>query len=186
MRKLIFSINLSIDGCCDHAKLSGDKETHEYFIDLLRSADTLAYGRKTWELMVPFWPDMAKNNSGSTKVTNDFAHAFASIEKSLVFSRSSASVEAMNTTIVSSNLEEEIHKLKQQPGKNILTGGVDIPTQLIQLGLVDEYRFVIQPVIVGKGKRFLDTTTLAEKLQLNLIETKVFTSGSVAVRYVKG
>jgi len=66
MRKLIFGINLTLDGCCDHTKVSGDDELHEYYARFLRRVDTLLYGRKTYELMVPFWPDMAKNRSGHT------------------------------------------------------------------------------------------------------------------------
>jgi dihydrofolate reductase len=75
-------------------------------------------------------------------------------------------------------------KLKKQEGKNILTGGVDIPSQLIQLGLVDEYYFVIQPLVVGEGRRLLERATVLEKLQL--VESKVFASGCVALRYTKG
>jgi dihydrofolate reductase len=76
-------------------------------------------------------------------------------------------------------------KLKQLKGKNILTGGVDIPSQLIQLGLVDEFHFVIQPFIVGAGRRLLDATNLPKKLNLKLAESKILSSGSVAHRYLK-
>ena len=102
------------------------------------------YGRKTYQLMVPYWPDVAKNPS-ETKADIEFAQAFVS-KKKIVFSRSLASAEGENTKIVRTNLRDEILKLKQEQGKNILTGGVDIPSQLIELGLVDEYRFVIMPV----------------------------------------
>ena len=64
MRKLIFGINLTLDGCCDHTKMMPDEEIHDYFTDLLRDAGTLVYGRITYQLMVPFWPDVAKNHSG--------------------------------------------------------------------------------------------------------------------------
>jgi len=85
MRKLIYAINLSIDGCCDHTKMTGDEEIHEYFANLILDAGLLAYGRITYQLMVPFWPDIAKNHSGKTKAMNDFAQAFDSIDK-IVFS----------------------------------------------------------------------------------------------------
>lgn len=134
--------------------------------------------------MVPFWPDVAKTNSGSADAMNDFAQAFNSIKKIVVFSRSLESVEAKNASIVRTNLGDEILKLKKQEGKNILTGGVDIPSQLIKLGLVDEYRFVIQPLVVGEGRRLLENSTLQEKLQL--VESKVFASGCVTLRYTKG
>lgn len=184
MRKLIFGINLTLDGCCDHTKVIGDEELHEYYTQLLRDSDTFVYGRKTYQLMVPFWPDIAKTNSGPTKAMNDFAQAFDSIKKIVVFSRSLENVEEKNTSIVRTNLRDEILKLKKQGGKNILTGGVDIPSQLIQLGLVDEYYFVIQPLVVGEGRRLFESSTLQEKLQL--VESKVFASGCVALRYTKG
>jgi dihydrofolate reductase len=184
MRKLIFAINLTLDGCCDHTKGIADEELHGYYTQLLRDSDTFVYGRKTYELMVPFWPDIAKNNSGATKAMNDFAQAFDAVKKIVVFSRSLEKVEQKNASIVRANLRDEILKLKKQEGKIILTGGVDIPTQLIQLGLVDEYYFVVQPLLVGEGRRLLESVTMQEKLQL--IGSKVFESGCVALRYKKG
>jgi len=183
MRKLIFAINITLDGCCDHTKGIADEELHDFYTQLLLGADTLVYGRKTYQLMVPFWPGIAKNNSGPTKATNDFAHAFASIKKIVVFSRSLSGVEEKNTSVAHGDLREEIIKLKQQDGKNILTGGVDLPSQLIQLGLVDEYLFVIQPIVVGEGRRLAQNFTLQEKLQL--VDSKIFKSGSVALHYAK-
>jgi dihydrofolate reductase len=86
---------------------------------------------------------------------------------------------------VRTNLRDEILKLKQEQGKNILIGGVDIPSQLIELGLVDEYRFVVQPIIAGEGRRLLEGISLPEKLQLKLVESKILKSGSVALHYLK-
>ena len=85
-----------------------------------------------------------------------------------------ASAEDENTRIVRTNLRDEILKLKQEPGRNILVGGVDIPSQLIELGLVDEYRFVVMPTIVGEGRRLMEGVSLPEKLQLKLVESKPF------------
>ena len=184
MRKLIFGINLTIDGCCDHTKGTGNDEVHEYFAQLMRNTDTLLYGRKTYELMAPYWPDVAKDKSGPTKAINDFADAFASIDNIVVCSRTLNKV-GKNTSIISGNLEEEILKLKLQPGGNISTGGVDIPSQLITLGLVDEYHIVVQPIVAGAGRRFLDDTDLPESLQLKLVDSKVFESGHVALKYIK-
>ena len=96
-----------------------------------------------------------------------------------------ASAEDENTRIVRTNLHDEILKLKQEPGKDILVGGVDIPSQLIELGLVDEYRFVVAPVFVGAGRRLLEGVSLRERLQLKLVESKIFKSGYVALRYLK-
>lgn len=185
MRNLIFGINITLDGCCDHTKGIADEEIHDYFTDLLRDADVLVYGRKTYQLMVPFWPDIAKNHSGTTKAVNDFAQAFDSVGKIVVFSKSLDRAEGKNTTIVRTNLRDEILKLKQEPGKNIMVGGVDLPSQLIELGLIDEYRFVVQPLVVGEGRRLLEGISLPERLQLKLVETKILKSGSVALRYLK-
>ena len=96
-----------------------------------------------------------------------------------------ASAEDKNTRIVRTNLHDEILKLKQEPGNNILVGGVDIPSQLIELGLVDEYRFVVMPIIAGEGRRLLEGVSLPERLQLKLVESKIFDSGCVALRYLK-
>ncbi len=122
--------------------------------------------------------------SGPTKAYNDFAQTFDSIDK-LVFSRSWNSAEDKNTRLVGTDIKDEILRLKNEPGKAIMTGGVSIPTQLIELGLVDEFIFVIQPVVVGEGRRLLDGAHLPEKLELSLIESKVFKSGGVALRYLK-
>ena len=184
MRKLIFAINVTLDGCCDHTKLSADEEIHEHYTQLMRDVDLLVYGRKTYQLMVPFWPDVAKNHSGPTKAMNDFAEAFSS-NQIVVFSQSLDTAEGQNTRIVRGNLQDEILKLKQEPGKSIATGGVSIPSQLVELGLVDEYHVVVQPIVAGEGRRLFDDLRLPEKLQLKLVESKIFESGAVALRYSK-
>ncbi len=185
MRNLIFAINISLDGCCDHDKFNPDEETLNYFTQLTYSADTFVYGRKTYQLMVPYWPEMAESHSGS-KTDNDFADAFNSVNKIVVCARSLA-VKGGKTKIVRTNLEEEILKLKQEPGQNILTGGVSIPSQLMELGLIDEYHFVVHPILAGTGRRLFEGESigLPEHLQLKLVETKVFKSGVVLLRYLK-
>jgi dihydrofolate reductase len=183
MRKVIFAINITLDGCCDHTKQLADDETHEYFTQLLRGVDLLVFGRKTYELMVPFWPEVAKNRS-MTKASNEFAQTFDSIDK-VVFSRSLEGAEDKNTRVVRTNLHDEIVKLKQGPGKNILVGGVDVPSQLIEFGLIDEFRFVVGPIVAGVGRRLLEGVSLPEKLQLKFVESKIFKSGCVALHYVK-
>lgn len=184
MRKLIFGINITLDGCCDHTKGIANEEVHEYFTHLMRDVDLLVYGRKTYQLMVPFWPDVAKNHSGETRAMNEFAQAFDS-NKIVVFSKTLDRAEGKNTRIVRTNLQDEILKLKQEQGKNIATGGVSIPSQLIELGLIDECRFVVHPIVVGEGRRLFDSLSLPEGLQLKLVESKVFESGHVALRYLK-
>ena len=185
MRNVIYAINVTIDGCCDHTKFNppDDEEVLEHYTHLLRDFDLLVYGRKTYQLMVPYWPDIAKSQS-ETKADIEFAQTFVS-KKKIVFSRSLASAEDENTRIVRTNLRDEILKLKQEQGKSILLGGVSVPSQLIELGLVDEYRFVVGPIVVGEGRRLLEGVSLPESLQLKLVDTKIFKSGCVALRYLK-
>ena len=182
MRNVIYAINITLDGCCDHTKTIADEKLLEHYSRLLREVDLLVYGRKTYQLMVPYWPDVAKDQS-TTKAEKEFARTFDSINK-IVFSQSLDSAEG-NTRIVRTKLQDEILKLKQEQGKNILVGGVNIPSQLIELGLVDEYRFVLQPILAGEGRRLMEGFNLPKKLQLKLVESKPFESGCIALRYLK-
>ena len=183
MRNVIFAINITLDGCCDHTKGIADEELLEHYTHLMRDVDLLVFGRKTYQLMVPYWPDVAKSQS-EKKADKEFAKTFVSKNK-IVFSRSLDSTEGQNTRIVRTKLRDEIVGLKHEQGKNILVGGVSIPSQLIELGLVDEYHFVVQPIIAGEGRRLLEGISLPEKLQLKLVESKIFKSGCVALRYLK-
>lgn len=184
MRNLIFAINVSLDGVCDHTKMNPNEETYAYFTDLVRGADTFVYGRKTYELMVPYWPDIAQNPS-KDKAENEYAQAFDAVKKIVVFSKSLDSAEGKNTEIVRGNLQDTILKLKQEEGKYILTGGVTLALQLIELGLIDEYQFVVHPIVVGEGRKLFDGIKLHEKLPLILVESKIFKSGCVMLRYVR-
>jgi dihydrofolate reductase len=183
MRNVIFAINITLDGCCDHTKTIADEELLEYYTHLMRDVDLLVFGRKTYQLMVPYWPDVAKSQS-ETKAEIEFAQTFDSINK-IVFSQSLDSAEGTNTRIVRTKLRDEILKLKKEQGKNILIGGVTVPSQLIELGLVDEYHFVVQPIVAGEGRRLLEGMSLPEKLQVKLVESKIFKSGCVALHYMK-
>jgi dihydrofolate reductase len=183
MRKLVYAINTTLDGCCEHTKTIADAELLDHYVHLLREVDLLVYGRKTYQLMVPYWPDIAKNPS-ATKEEKEFSRAFASIRK-VVFSKSLNSAEDSGTRIVRGNLRDEILKLKQEDGKDILVGGIDIPSQLVRLGLVDGYRLVVQPIIAGEGKRLLEGVTLPERQQLKLVDSKILKSGCVALHYLK-
>ena len=187
MRKLVYAINTTLDGCIDHTKFYPDEEVMVYFTNLTRDANTFLYGRKTYELMVPYWPDVAKTSPGEDdrEVDIEFARAFDAVEKVIVFSRSLDSVGEQKTRIVNTGLREEVLKLKQEPGKNIFTGGVDLASQMAELGLIDEYNIVVHPIIVGEGTRLFDGINLQEKLRLKLVESTVFESGAVALRYVK-
>lgn len=180
MRKVIYSINLTLDGCCDHTKGIADDELHQFYADLLSNAGVLAYGRITYELMVPYWTDIAKHTSGQPKASIEFAQAFDSAEK-VVFSQSLDKVEDKNSRIVRTKPEEEILKLKKEKGKNILLGGVALPSYLIEQGVVDEFIFVVQPIIVGEGRRLLDGRSLQDKLKL--VDSRVLKSGSIVLHY---
>jgi dihydrofolate reductase len=184
MRKLIYAINLTLDGCCDHTVVGPpDPEVFQGYIDLVRGAGAFVYGRKTYDLMVPYWPDVARDESAS-KAEIEYAEAFCAVDKMVVVSKSLAQVDWKNPVVIRTNLAVEILKLKQQEGNYILTGGVDVPSQLIQLGLVDEFRMLIYPIFGGKGKRLFEGADLAGRLKLKLVDTKVFPSGAVALRYV--
>ena len=170
----------------EHRQIAGPVEsrlTIGRFIEWLMDAGLQIFGRKTYQLMVPYWPDVLKDPA-ATKSDIEFAQTFVSTNK-VVFSRSLDSVEDKKTRIVRGSLRDEILKLKQEPGKYILLGGVDISSQLMQLGLVDEYRFVVGPIVAGAGRRLFEGVSLPEKLQLKLVESKTFKSGCVALRYLK-
>jgi len=184
MRKLVYGINMTLDGNCDHTKGNADEELHDYFTNLLRNAGTLVYGRKTYELMVPFWPDMAQNNSAPTKALADFAAVFHSLDK-VVFSKTLEKVDDENTRIINGNLHNEVMKLKQEAGKDLFLGGVDLPSQLIAHDLVDEFVIVVHATIAGEGRRLMQGVSLPQQLQLKLVDTRVFQSGNVAMRYAK-
>src|ERR1700735_4749116 len=125
MRKLIFAISTTLDGVVDHMNIGPpDPETGDYFIHLTRDADTFLYGRKTYQLMVPYWPDRAKNPAGQTTAGYEFAQAFDAVGKIVVFSHSLGSVEERKTSIFRTGLQDEVLALKQEQGKNIMTGGV--------------------------------------------------------------
>lgn len=185
MRKLIFAINVTADGYCDHTLGNPDDEVLDYFTKLMRESGTLLYGRKTYELMVPYWPEVVKNRSAGSKAENEFAEAFCAVPQIAVVSKTLKEVEGANTTVIRGNLKEEIQKLKGQPGKSISTGGVSFPSELLKLGLIDEIRLVVLPIIAGRGRRLFDGANLEKKLELKLSGSQVFASGCVALHYVK-
>ena len=182
MRKVVYGINLTADGCCEHTKFNGTEEIQEYFTALMDDVDLIIYGRKTYELMVPYWPDFAKEKSGSAAAHN-FARKFNAIDK-VVFSRSLEKVDG-NTKLIRSDLKEEVLKLKNDAGRNISIGGVDLPSQLIALGLVDEFYLVIHPIIGIQGRRLFDEVSLDELLKLTLVDTTVLQSGCTVLHYLK-
>jgi dihydrofolate reductase len=183
MRSVVFAINITTDGYCSHTDMIADEELHDFFTGLLRNASILLFGRTTYQLMVPYWPDVARNQSESG-ATKEFARVFDSLDK-VVFSTTLRHVEGNNSRIVRGNVAEEVLALKQQPGKDIFVDSLSIASQLSDRGLIDEYHFVVHPVVAGKGPRLFDTVKPEERLQLDFIDLKTFQSGVVALHYRK-
>lgn len=183
MRKVVFAINITTDGNCSHTEGIADDELHEYFTRVLRNGSLILFGRITYQLMVPYWPDVAKNQS-DTEATNEFARVFDSLDK-VVFSTTLKDVEGNKTRIVRANVVEEVLALRQQPGKDICVGSLSIASQLSERGLIDEYHFVVHPVVAGKGPRLFETVKLSESLRLDFMGSKTLQSGVVALQYRK-
>lgn len=181
MRKVIFGINITADGFCDHTDGIADDELHEYFTGLLRNAGVLLFGRVTYQLMVPYWPDVAKSQS-ETAVINEFARVFDALDK-IVFSTTLKQVEDDRTRIVRGEVAAEVLALKHKPGEDICIGSLSIASQLSTRGLIDEYHFIVHPVVAGKGPRLFDTVKPQNSLRLDLIGSKTFQSDVVALHY---
>lgn len=180
MRKVVFAINITVDGYCGHESGIPSDETNQFFTELLQDCDVEILGRNTYELMYPYWHDVAVAQSGS-KSENEFALAFDSMAK-IVFSTTLKTAEWNNTTLLRTGLREEILKLKQQPGKAISIGGLNIGSQVAGWDLIDEYHFVVHPVIAGKGPRLFEA---GGEHPLTLVGSKIFRSGVVALHYKK-
>ncbi|MDZ7267603.1 MAG: dihydrofolate reductase family protein [candidate division KSB1 bacterium] len=183
MRNAVFAINMTVDGYFGHEDGIADEELHEFFTGLLRNADIALFGRKTYQLMFPYWHTVAENQS-ETKATNEFARTIDAINK-IVFSRTLKNVEMKNTTLSRANVEEELLKLKGQPGKDIFIDGLSIAAHLTQLGMIDEYHFVVHPVVAAKGPRLFEADGLKERLRLKLVGSKKFRSGAITLHYKK-
>src|ERR1700741_3879013 len=149
MRKLIAAMNMTLDGFCDHTAMIADDEIHQHYNDLLSNADTLIYGRITYQLMESYWPSVVKNPTGN-KPTDEFAVLIDNISK-IVFSHTLKSVVWKNTKLKKEIIKEEVLELKHQAGKNILVGSPSLIVALLQLGLVDECQLSVQPTILGSG-----------------------------------
>lgn len=183
MRNVMFAINISADGYCSHMDMVADEELHDYFSAVLRNASTLLYGRVTYQLMVPFWPDLVRNPTDDNGM-NEFARVFDSLEK-VVFSRTLKSLEDKNSRLARAPLAEELTALKQKSGKDIAVGSLSIASQLSERGLIDEYHFVVHPVVAGKGPKMFDTLKLKDTVRLDLVGSRTLQSGVVALQYRK-
>ena len=183
MRKVVFAINISADGYCGHTDMNPDDEVMDFFTGMLSNMSVLLFGRITYHLMIPYWPDVAKDPS-ETGASKEFARVFDSLDK-VVFSTTLTDVAGNNTRLARANLVEELLTLKQLPGKDISVDSLSLASQLSERGLIDEYHFVVHPVMAGKGPRLFDTVKLPESLQLDLIGLRSFQSGVVAMHYKK-
>ncbi len=182
MRNVTFGMNISIDGYCDHTLFSPTEDLYDYFTSMMDDVDLLFYGRVMYELMFPYWADVAKDKSGTAQEIR-FAERLTAIDK-MVVSRSLDSTQE-NIRIVRSDPAGELRKLKQQPGKKISVDSVSMLPELISAGLIDEFHLVVHPVIIGRGRRLLDAGSLHENLNLKLVDTIIFKSGCVAQHYLK-
>lgn len=178
MRKLIAAINITLDGFCDHTAMIADDELHEHYSELISNAGALLYGRITYQLM-GYWQTVLKNPTGN-KPTDDFALTIDKIPK-IVFSRTLKSVEWETAILARGGLEEEVLKLRQQAGKDILVGSPGLIVALTQLGLVDEYQLCVHPVIVGSGLPLFKN--ISDRILLKLLKTKIFGSGAIVHYY---
>jgi dihydrofolate reductase len=183
MRKLIYLMNVSLDGFIEgpNRELDWtrvDEELHRFFNDQQSDMDTLLYGRRLYEVMT-YWETAEADPS-----IPDYERKFARIWKNsakIVFSKTLEQVQG-NARLVRGGIAEEITKLKQQPGKDLEVGGPNLASTVIQLGLIDEYRLVVHPVVLGSGTPFFPA--LSDKINLRLVETRTFDSGVVYLRYL--
>lgn len=179
MRKVIAAMNMSLDGFCDHTELMADDEIHAHYSDLLRNTGTLVYGRITYQLMESYWPGIVKNPSGN-KQTDEFAVLIDDIRK-VVFSNTLTGVQWKNSKLVSGDIKNEIEILRQQPGKDIAIGSPGLIEAAMNLGIIDEYQFCVQPVILGQGLSLFKN--IQHRIDLKLIKTKTFGCGAVTFYY---
>ena len=178
MRKLIAAMNMTLDGFCDHTAMIADEEIHQHYSDLLRSGDTVIYGRITYQLM-EYWKSVVENPTGN-KAMDEFAAAIDDISK-IVYSRTLKSVDWKNTELKNEIIKEEILELKQQPGRDIFVGSPSLIVALGKLDLIDEYQLGVQPTVLGSGLPLFKG--VRDRINLKLLKTKTFGCGAVIHYY---
>jgi dihydrofolate reductase len=184
MRKLIFSMNTTLDGFIagPNGELDwgiADEEVHDYYTAQLESTDYILLGRGVFEALEGYWPT-AEENSSLTKSDIAFARAINSVHK-IVFSRT-LDYNGWNTRVVKDNIAEEVSKLKQESGKDLyLTCGPDLLSTFIKYGLIDEYKLLVFPVAIGRGNALFGA--IDDLVRLKLLSTKVFDVGAVLHHY---
>lgn len=182
MRPLRFSINVTLDGCCDHNAASPDAELHRHAADNLARADALLFGRVTYQMMevawrrspTGQWPDWMEAWMIPFAQTIDAA-------KKYVVSGTLSRVDWNAELLAGEQLETAVRQLKQQPGNGLFVGGLKLALALTELGLIDEYEFIVHPRVVGRGPALF--AGLSKPLDLKLLDRQEFASGAVVLRY---
>jgi dihydrofolate reductase len=178
MRPLRYSINVTLDGCCDHREIPADEDLHRHAVENLEQADGLLFGRVIYEMM-----EAAFRPPAPTGVRPGWMEPFArtiDAAKKYVVSSTLDRVD-WNAELVRGDLGNAVQQLKGEPGKGLLLGGVKLPLALAELGLIDEYEFVVHPRLVGHGPTLF--AGLSKPIDLKLVSRLEFGSGTVAMRY---
>jgi len=178
MRPLRYSINITLDGCCDHRAISPDEDLHRHAVANLDQADALLFGRVTYEMM-----EVAFRPPAQPGARPDWMEPFArtiDAAKKYVVSSTLARVD-WNAELVRGDLGKAVQQLKRESGKGLFVGGVKLPLALAELGLIDEYEFVVHPRLAGHGPTLF--AGLSKRVDLKLVSRLEFGSGVVAMRY---
>jgi dihydrofolate reductase len=181
MRPLRYAINITLDGCCDHRAGSTDEELHRYWAEKLTQADALLFGRITYEMMEVAWrlPATGVKPDWMADWMEPFARTIDAAKKYVV--SSTLDQVDWNAELVRGDLGQAVAQLKRAPGKGVFVGGVKLPLALAELGLIDEYEFVVHPRLVGHGPTLF--AGLSKWVDLKLVSRLEFGSGAVAMRY---
>jgi dihydrofolate reductase len=183
MRPLLYSINVTLDGCVDHREGIADEDLHRHAAETLSQSDALLFGRVTYQMMEAAWrpdPQTGAMPDWMEPWMEPFARTIDAAKKYVV----SSTLEQVdwNAELVRGDLDEAVRRLKQEPGKALGTGGVTLPQALAELGLIDEYEFVVHPRVAGHGPTLF--AGLSKPLDLKLVSRLELGSGAVALRYV--
>jgi dihydrofolate reductase len=178
MRPLRYSINVTLDGCVDHRAGSPDEETHRHATETLERADALILGRVTYEMMESAWRPSGQS-AERPEWTAPFGRTIDAAKKYVV--SSTLDNVDWNAELLRGDLGEAVQELKREPGKGLFVGGVQLPLALAELGLIDEYEFVVHPTLAGHGPTLL--AGLSQPIDLKLVDRFEFESGVVAMRY---
>ena len=183
MRSLRYSINVTLDGCCDHREMVTDEDLHQHAAENLAQADALLFGRVTYEMMEAAWRPLARTGQRRDWMA-DWMEPFAltiDAAKKYVVSSTLERVDWNAELVRGDHLENAVRQLKRQPGKRLFVGGVKLPLALAELGLIDEYEFVVHSRLAGHGPTLF--AGLSKHVDLKLVSRLEFGSGAVATRY---